>query len=231
MVGRGESDRCQSKVVRHFTEIAAPQRSPEWHLARAGRLTGSRASDMLATIRSGEAAARRDYRLQLTCERLTGQPHESSYVNAEMQRGIDLEPAARGAYESAVGVLVRDSGFLAHNELMTGCSVDGDVDNYAGIVELKCPKAATHLRFIEGNVLPHEHQAQVRHNLWITGAQWCDFVSYDDRFPCHLRLFRVRVAADDLDLPDYEKNALKFLAEVQSEVECLQQLASSSIGV
>ena len=55
-----------------FSIVNAPQRSPEWFAARAGRLTGSMAGDMLATIKSGEAAARRDYRLQLALERLTG---------------------------------------------------------------------------------------------------------------------------------------------------------------
>ena len=42
-----------------FAIINADQRSPEWFRARSGRLTGSRAADMLATIKTGEAAARR----------------------------------------------------------------------------------------------------------------------------------------------------------------------------
>jgi hypothetical protein len=54
-----------------FTVVMAEQRSPEWFAARLGRLTGSRAADMLATIKSGEAAARRDLRVQLVVERLT----------------------------------------------------------------------------------------------------------------------------------------------------------------
>ena len=46
-------------LVRPFTIIDAEQRSELWFTARLGRLTGSRAADMLATIKSGEAAARR----------------------------------------------------------------------------------------------------------------------------------------------------------------------------
>ena len=44
---------------------AIEQRSPEWFTVRAGKLTGSAAKDMLAEIKSGEAAARRDLRYKL----------------------------------------------------------------------------------------------------------------------------------------------------------------------
>ena len=57
--------------MHNFICIEAAQRSEAWHLARLGRLTGSRAADMLARIKTGEAAARRDLRTQLVCERVT----------------------------------------------------------------------------------------------------------------------------------------------------------------
>jgi len=60
-----------------FTIIDAPQRSPEWYAARCGRLTGSAAGDMLARLKgNGEAAARRDLRMRLVLEILTGLPQE-----------------------------------------------------------------------------------------------------------------------------------------------------------
>jgi len=103
-----------------FTIIDAPQRSDAWFQSRAGRLTGSRAADVLATIKSGEAAARRDYRMQLVTERLTGQPQDDGggFVNAAMQRGVELEPKARLAYESITGNVAGQTGFLAHTEHM-----------------------------------------------------------------------------------------------------------------
>src|SRR5687767_4287360 len=126
-----------------FTIIDAEQRSAEWFLARVGRLTGSVAADMLNVIAKGEDGyKRRDLRARLICERLTGQPQEDGYVNAVMQRGIDREPDAFAAYEAHSGNLVRRTGFLAGTDLMVGCSLDGDVDEFAGIVELKCPKSA-----------------------------------------------------------------------------------------
>jgi putative phage-type endonuclease len=209
-------------------EIVALQRSPEWYAARTGRLTGSRAAEMLATTKSGESAARLNYRLQLVVERLTGIAQEDTFVNREMQRGIDLEPAARGAYEAAAGVLVRESGFLAHTELLTGASLDGDVGNFQGIVEIKCPKSTTHVKYLKATVLPPEYEPQVKHNLWISGATWCDFVSFDDRLPQHLRLFRVRVFARDLNLAAYEMAALKFISEVQADVDSLQPVGEGA---
>lgn len=200
-----------------FTVHPAEQRSPEWFAARCGRLTGSRAGDMLATVRTGEAAARRDYRFQLVCERLTGQPQENGYVNAEMQRGIDKEPDAFAAYEAHTGHVVQRSGFLAHTSLLAGCSLDGHLDDFTGILELKVPKSATHCRYLRSGLVPSEHLPQIRHNLWISGASFCDFASWDDRFPSELQLFLVRVEAKDADLGGYEKAAREFLTEVDAE--------------
>lgn len=210
----------KGKRVR-FAIINADQRSPDWFQARAGRLTGSRAGDMLATIKSGEAAARRDYRMQLVTERLTGQPQEDGFVNAAMQRGIDLEPLAFAAYESVTGNVAIRTGFLSHVTHLAGCSLDGHVDNFEGIVELKCPKSSTHLRYLNEGVLPKEYIPQVTHNAWIAGAEWVDFLSYDDRFPADLQVFYVRVMAKDLDIEKYEKSALAFLAEVDESVNVL----------
>ncbi len=207
-----------------FTVINVEQRSPEWFQARAGKLTGSRAADMLATIKTGEAAARRDYRMQLVTERLTGQPQEDGFINAAMQRGIDLEPLAFAAYEATTGNMAVRTGFLSSVDHLAGCSLDGHVDNFAGIVELKCPKSATHLRYLKDGVLPKDYVPQVTHNLWISGASWCDFQSYDDRFPSGLQVFYVRVLAKDLDLAAYEVAALKFLNEVETEVNSINSL-------
>ncbi len=204
-----------------FSVINHEQRSVEWKKARAGRLTGSRASDILAKIKTGEAAARRDYRLQLVAERLTGLPQESEFTNAAMIRGVDCEPLAFAAYEAATGEMVRRTGFICADDLMVGCSLDGDVSDFAGIIELKCPKTATHLTYWKTGGLPSQHMAQVVHNLWVTGAQWCDFVSFDDRLPKPLQLFKVRVIAKDLDLESYDAAAMQFLAEVEADVVAL----------
>lgn len=199
-----------------------PQRTPEWFRARLGRVTGSRAGDVLAKIKTGEAAARRDYRIELVCERLTGVCAEHEFVSKDMLRGIEREPDAFAAYESLTGHVVRRTGFIQHDEWMAGCSLDGDVDDCTGIIELKVPKTATHLRYLRAGVLPAEHAAQVRHNLWVTGAAWADFVSFDDRLPSHLQVFCVRVTREQMALPAYEAEVLAFLADVDLEEAALR---------
>lgn len=212
----------QIRVIDH------PQRSPEWFAARAGRLTGSRAGDMLAKIKAGEAAARRDYRLQLAVERLTGTPQEIGFVSADMQRGIDMEEAAFSAYEAHSGVMVRRTGFVCSEDYMVGCSLDGDAENFRGVIELKAPKSTTHVGYIKAGVLPATYLPQILHNLWCTSAQWADFASFDDRLPTALQLFVIRVHARDLDIEGYAKEAHKFLAEVDAEVESLTNLRDAA---
>jgi putative phage-type endonuclease len=200
-----------------MTIIDVPQRSEEWFAARLGRVTGSRAKDVIATIKSGEAAARRDYRFQLVTERLTGYRDEDGFVSKDMQRGTDLEPEAFAAYEALTGNFVRRTGFVVADDCMAGCSLDGDVQAMTGIVEIKCPKSATHFGYIKSGEIPSNHLPQMIHNLWITGAQWCDFVSYDDRFPDGLQLVVIRYKRLDAAIADYAAKVREFLSEVERD--------------
>lgn len=207
---------------RSFTVVEAEQRSAEWFQARLGRLTGSRAGDMLATIKSGEAAKRRDYRVQLVLERLQGRMQEDDRITPEMVRGIEKEPDAMTAYMARTGQDVARTGFLRHDEYMAGCSLDGHVGDFHGIVEIKCPKSANHLRYVRAPwEALNDHKPQILHNLWVSGAQWCDLVSFDDRFPDRFALVVVRYERVAIDILSYEKCALRFLSEVEDEMKGL----------
>jgi predicted phage-related endonuclease len=212
----------------NFAVIEAEQRSSQWHAARAGRLTGSRAGDMLARIKTGEAAARRDLRASLAIERLIGTTLDADgFVSKDMQRGIDMEPAALAEYEADTGLVVRKTGFLSHTEYLAGCSLDGDVDDFRGILEIKCPKSTTHIGYLKTNQVPNDYLGQITHNLWITGAQWCDFVSFDDRMPAGLQFLRIRVPRSEAVIREYEITALKFLAEVADEAAALMAMRAA----
>jgi hypothetical protein len=206
----------------------APQGTPEWKLARAGRATGSRAKDIIAKIKTGEAAARRDYRTQLVTELLTGAPAEDGFVSAEMRWGTDNEPFARMAYEVKRGVIVHESGFAYLADIRAGCSVDGFVEDSdgLGIVEYKCPKSATHVSYLMADRLPPEHEPQVIHNMWITGAAFADFASYDPRMPENLQLFIIRVHRDEAKIKAHEDEVLKFLDEVETLYQQLSKKAA-----
>ena len=205
--------------MKPFSVVDVEQGSDEWLQARCGLLTGSRAPAMLKTLKSkGEAAARRDLRLALVCERLTGRPVDGGYVSADMRRGREMEAAAVRAYEARQGVFVKRAGFLRHPTLPIGCSPDAYVGDFAGILECKAPRSATHLDYLRGGRVPDDYVGQVWHNLFVSGAEYCDFVSYDPRFPPDLQLFRVRVQRTDWDMAVYQRTVLGFLEEVDREL-------------
>jgi hypothetical protein len=210
-----------------FTVIDCEQRSPEWYSARAGRVTASRASAVLAKGKNGaEAATRADYKLQLVTERMTGRPQEDDFTNVHIQRGIELEPAARGEYEVLTGDVVHQCGFLLLNGWEAGASLDGYIDNFRGIVSFKCPKSTTHIDYLKRRRLPPEYVPQATHEMWVTGAEFYDFCSYDDRVPEGLQLFHVRVERSELkaELEAYEHEVARFLNEVDAEVKLLTKL-------
>jgi predicted phage-related endonuclease len=204
------------------------QRTPEWFAARCGRLTGTGAAAMVATIRTGEAAARRDLRTDLVVERLTGiSRDQNGYKSLEMQWGLDHEADARRAYEAETGYVVTACGFLAHPELMAGCSPDGLIHD-VGVLEVKCPKSATHLETLRSRRVPAIYVPQVRHALWITGCAWCDFVSFDPRFPEPLQLVIVRSMLDAGERAGWEVIVRSFLTEVDREFAEVQQLLTAA---
>jgi hypothetical protein len=204
----------------NITVVDCPQRSGEWFAARAGRLTGSRADVILMKGKGGgESVTRRDYRLQLALERLTGMSADAGFQSADMARGESLEPWALAAYEAATGVMVMRTGFIRSDDSMVGCSLDGHFGELEGILEIKCPKSATHLGYLrDPPTLVKAYEAQLRHNLWITGATYADIVSFDDRLPAHLQLVKVRVATGQMDIGGYAAAAAQFLSEVDTEV-------------
>jgi putative phage-type endonuclease len=210
-----------------FDVVSCDQRTPEWFAARLGRLTGSRAADALAAPlkNGGEPAGRRNLRVQLVLERITGQSQDSGYCSPAMQAGIDREGAARAAYEAATGEVVQTSGFLAHPSLMAGTSLDGHLGDYTALVEIKCPLASTHLEYLRSGQIPANYLMQVRHALWITGAAWCDWVSYGPEFPADLQLKIVRVTAVARELDAYELLVRQFLAEVDRETDAVRHLS------
>jgi hypothetical protein len=211
--------------VRKFAVIDVPQRSPEWYAARVGRLTGSSAGDMLATIKSGEAAGRRNLRLRLVLERLTRRSQETDYVSPAMQAGIDREADAFAAYESLTGNVVERTGFLAHVEHMAGCSLDGHVGDFGKLLSIKCRQPAAHFEFLKTGKVPGDAMAQIRHEMWLTEAVEHDYFSWNPDFPESLQARVVTVTGKDADIPGYERAALAFLQEVLRDVLAVETLA------
>jgi putative phage-type endonuclease len=205
--------------VIHFDH---PQGSPEWLASRSGVASASRFAAIMATIKSGEAAERRNYRSDLLVERLTGKPLET-FTTAAMKQGIEREPFARLAYESRTGNLVEEVGFCRHDVLLAGASPDGLIDADGGL-EIKCPERTAHLRYLQQDMEPPEYTWQIQGGMWITGREWWDFVSWNPDFPEHLQLIVRRIKRNDEAIAKLSAEVKRFLAEVDAEMERIQAM-------
>jgi len=210
------------------------QRTEEWHLARLGKVTASRVGDVLAKIKTGESASRKNYKMELVVQRLTGQPQES-FTNAAMEWGTATEPQARMAYEAHTGLFVEEVGFINHPTIEGfGCSPDGVVGEtlhskhnsitpMTGLIEIKCPNTATHIETVLENKAPSKYIPQMQCQMAVTGAKWCDFVSFDPRVPEDLQLLVVRVERDQEYIDSMEVEVKQFLGEVEEMVNKLKE--------
>lgn len=109
-----------------------------------------------------------------------------------------------------------------------GCSVDGffEEDGRTGVLEIKAPKSTNHIKYLQGQVVPDQYRPQCLHNIWVTGAEFADFVSFDPRFPEDLQLFVCRYTPTAAELADHERAVLQFLAERDELVAQLKRLAA-----
>lgn len=204
------------------------QRSPDWFAARAGRFTGSRFADLMAVTKSGPSTSRKNLIATLAVERLTGACVET-YSNGAMQRGNELEPEARAAYEAHTGELVSELAFVIHPRLtFVGVSPDGLVGD-DGLVEIKCPAAmGKHLDALLSGAHASEYAWQVQGQLWVTGRRWCDVASYDPRYPDGLQLAIKRVERDEIAIKKLEAECVAAETEVAGMVERLSGMKAAA---
>jgi putative phage-type endonuclease len=201
--------------------IDAVQGSPEWLAGRAGRVTASMIS---AVLMKPETAGFRDYQAQLVAEILTGKPQGSSFTNEHMQFGTETEPLARSAYEAETGFSVDEVGLCIHPTIdRAGASPDGLVSN-SGLVEIKCPKVATHLAYLIAGVVPAGYKNQMMWQMACCERDWCDFVSFRPDLPEHLQLFLIRFHRDQKEIDKLETAVNAFLATVDEMIKKLKEI-------
>jgi len=201
-----------------------PQGSAEWLAARVGLVTASRVGDILATTKSGPSASRAGYLAELVAEQLTGVSAAPTFMNDDMRRGVELEPAARFAYELQTDCIVQKVGLVLHPTMKAGASPDGLVGD-DGLVEIKCPRTHQHIAYLEGGKAPAKYLPQMGWQLVCTGRRWVDFVSYDERMPEALQVFVARYEPPMETLKDLEREVAAFLAEVDEKVAYLGAIA------
>ena len=194
------------------SEYNVKQGSEVWHSLRAGRVTSTRAkiviegnsiqkNKLLKELRSPEPEPRFDAEA-LKWGRYYEETAFSSYViQTEVVRGWNLRPAGffiSDSYPSAGG---------SPDGIWEDISIGGEV---IGGCEIKCPyNPDYHLKHLRWG-LPREYQWQFFWLMWLTGADFWDFVSFDPRVDSENRLFVQRFFRDNNRMELIERKYAEF---------------------
>tara|TARA_R110000787_G_scaffold217953_1_gene326663 strand:+ start:385 stop:1011 length:627 start_codon:yes stop_codon:yes gene_type:complete len=156
--------------------IYCEQGSPEWHQARCGIISASNMKSLF-TSRGEKTASgvRETYLNQVIAERLMQKPMDT-FQSYDMERGTQLEAQARANFEMYLDVTVQEVGFHMHDDYDIGCSPDGLFADTG--VEIKCPKANTHVRYMRSKKLPSEYLQQVQGTMYVMNLERYYFMSY-----------------------------------------------------
>jgi hypothetical protein len=232
--------------------IGVPQDTSEWVKARVGLVTASRLGDVMAITlpkkalcvvdpETGEIlevlgmtvremvyepgrpkAERANYMRELLAERRTGFAMDH-YVSQAMQWGRDYEQDGKDAYEVLTGNLIEPCGFMLHPEMYKfGATPDGLLPG-GGCFELKCPTSTTHLDYLMQGVVPPEYKPQMIGEMLCHQRRWCEFASFDPRFPEPQHLFIRRYEPTQAEFDEVEEAIRSFLREFDAAWERLVQ--------
>jgi len=207
------------------------QLSKEWFNLRLGKFTASNFADLMKSGRKKDeifSQTAMSLIYDKISEKLTGK-HKEIFGDA-LDWGIENERYAISLYEQSTGIKVTSVGFipLKGYEEYCGGSPDGQIDDGKGIIEVKCPYNSTnHIWTLINNNIPlknySKYYTQIQLNILCTGAEYCDFISYDPRIKDDkLKIKVIRYERDDdyiskiinrLDLSIKEMNRLKEILE------------------
>lgn len=192
------------------------QRTPEWHALRSQCIIT--ASEMGMWLTKNDATSRnammnhiasklaepiyRDASLlgYETLQKIISKEEKALDYNLPIQRGNELEAAAREEYARKIQAPVALAGFVT-SELMPGCGLSPDglivaegmpspetgetlgtqdypESYFSHGLEMKCPIPETHIKWNLAGGLPDEHRCQVHGSMAISGLNRWDFMSF-----------------------------------------------------
>lgn len=156
----------------------------------------------------------------LIAERVTGWT-EDTPMTSDMWRGVEHEPYARDVYAEhydpveVVGFMLRDA-----DKWRLGYSPDGLVGD-DGLIEIKCPRAKTHLKTILADEVPAHYMPQLQAGLLVSGRAWIDFVSFVGGMPLYVKRITpdpAWFAAITAACASFEANAAQIVADYEARV-------------
>ena len=148
------------------------QRSKEWEKVRVGKFT---ASNFHCLLGNGYATISKIL-WRIAFEKLTGHLQQPKIWTADIQRGINMEPAARRAYEQITGNKVRQVGFIERDD-WSGASPDGLPGVKKGL-EIKCPSRENFLKYKKCTMVWPDHMTQMQFAMFCGDLETYDYVIY-----------------------------------------------------
>jgi len=185
-------------MIAKFSE-AEPD-SEEWLVDRIPYVTASAVADVMA---GGSGASRRNYLARKLCESITGIPTKS-FKSAKMQAGNDREQTARELYEKITGNTVVKRPFAYIEEELLGASIDGDVVDTDGLVEIKNVMSAEQIDLLTTGKIKDKYVKQMQTQMYVLDKKWCDYVSValgdeeSGELPNRLKVKIIRVERDEV---------------------------------
>lgn len=190
--------------------VQCEQGTPEWLASRAGKVTASMVTNVMAAT---STAAYKNYRAQIVSEMLTGKPQGDVFVTKDMEYGSEQEKFARALYEVRNDVMIEQVGLVLH-PYMDNCAASPDGIVGEGLIEIKVPKVSNHIGYILDDKPPTKYHAQMTWQLACTGQKWVDFISFRPDLPENLQLFVSRFHRDEAAICEMEEAVKKFLNDV-----------------
>lgn len=163
--------------------IDIQQGSQEWLDYRKGKLTASN-----ATAIGANGAGLNTYCKSVAIESLGVE--KTNYINADMERGNELEPIAISAYEFQYSLKIDTVGCIENDKYQNVlASPDGLIGNDGGC-EIKAKNDEKHLSLIIGETkeIPYN---QIQMSLLISEREWWDFISINTNFSKPLFVKRI----------------------------------------
>ncbi len=152
-----------------YTIIDIPQQTDEWRQWRKTKIGSSDIASIMGV--DPWCPAYKKWRIKMGL-------FDDSKTTPAMQRGIDMEPLARSAFEE-------EHGFLMPSLVVQSTKYDWMISSLDGInfdrketLEIKCPGKKT-LDEARNGIIPENYYVQVQHQLYMSGFDLAYYYCFD----------------------------------------------------
>jgi len=214
------------------------QRTRMWYKSRAGKFTASNFGKLMTMPRN-----KNDFWSKTSLnyiEKTAMEEYFDDYYirpdNKYTAWGTDHEAEALDAFCRATGFHQEDTGFLIHPEIAEiGATPDAKIiensaRNEIVIAQVKCPyNSANHLKYLNRinnaeslKQVKKDYYWQMQGEMWVSGANYAYFISYDPRQSSNTSLHYVIIHRNENDIETMHQqiiNAFELKKEMINEMK------------